>query len=369
MIHERNGQPYIVFTYEWQGVTRRFYKRAADPDNVKRKAKDATKAAYFEQKWLELIEQGTDPETRYQSQPAPAVQARTVGELIAAVWPDEQKAYRYPKRWPGYCLTRIKRDFGQKTFDDVTPLTGRRWLRTLADESLAPRSVNRHKEAAQVVWRWAIHAGLVKDNPWAHVPKVHEPPKQKRVLSRADEQKLVEACRDPLWEKKRWHIEAAIIILVDHGLRPEGEFFPMVKSQVDFDKRLITVISHKGKGGAQARRVVPMTARSVPYFRRLVNKAKGARIFPYGSLKSAWGTIRHEAGLDGFWLRWLRDTAQNRWKEQGMHPEDIATLMGHSVALNQVYNSVNLAEARKKMEGGQLVAFLLQADTAKEKAG
>jgi site-specific recombinase XerD len=364
MIHERKGKHYIVFVYKLEGRARRFYKRAANPDNLDQLANDAKKAAFYESKWRELIEQGTDPERVYAAHKntSSAARVRTVGELIETVWPEERKAYRYPDRWPGFCLKRIKDEFGSKTFADVTPLVGRAWLRKLGN-SLAARTVNRHKEAAQVVWRWAIQAGATNVNPWMNVPKAQELPTVKRILSRDAEARILEICDDPLWAKNRWHVKAAIIILVDHGLRPESEFFAMVKSQVNFEARTIEVISYKGGGGRMAKRIVPMTARSEPYFRRLVGEAKADRIFPYDSIRTSWHKLTDKAGVKGLWLRWLRDTAQNRWKEQGMHPEDIATLMGHSVALNQVYNRVDLNAARELMNKGQAVAKVLQFGT------
>jgi site-specific recombinase XerD len=364
-IYERNGKLYISIRYQRDGLTHHFNKRAVNPDNLQQKAKDKAKANFYDLKWQELAERGVDLEALYNGNGNAAVtRIYTVKELIDEVWPQEKASYRYPMRWPGPCLVRIKRDFGGKTFKDVTPLVGRAWLRTLTAEGLSPRTVNRHKEAAQVVWRWAVQSGLVSVNPWQQVPKLQELPTAKRILSRDDEKRLVEVCQGEEYASRRWHIEAAIIILVDHGLRPESEFFAMVRSQVNVQARVIEVVSYKGGGGRMVRRTVPMSERSVPYWSELLDRAKDERVFPYNRIKTSWKTVTKDAGLEGLWLRWLRDTCQNRWKEAGMHSEDIAALMGHSVLLNQVYNQVDLVAARQIMNQG--VANVLQFDPAQK---
>jgi hypothetical protein len=49
-------------------------------------------------------------------------------------------------------------------------------------------------------------------------------------------------------------------------------------------------------------------------------------------------------------LRWLRDEAENRWREAGMPPLDIAYLMGHaSPRTTMIYNNPRLEEMRGQM--------------------
>src|SRR5262249_802399 len=51
---------------------------------------------------------------------------------------------------------------------------------------------------------------------------------------------------------------------------------------------------------------------------------------PYDSIKKAWSKLCGEAGIPGFWLRWLRDTAKYRWGLAGFGPFGVAPMLGHS---------------------------------------
>jgi hypothetical protein len=49
-------------------------------------------------------------------------------------------------------------------------------------------------------------------------------------------------------------------------------------------------------------------------------------------------------------LRWLRDEAENRWREAGIHRLDIAYLMGHaSPRTTMICNNPRLEEMRGQM--------------------
>jgi hypothetical protein len=79
-------------------------------------------------------------------------------------------------------------------------------------------------------------------------------------------------------------------------------------------------------------RIVPLTDRARAEFEKLLAKSKDDNVFPYRSIKKSWATVCRTASVKGFWLRWLRDEAENRWREAGMHPLDIAYLMARQSA-------------------------------------
>ncbi|HKQ75546.1 MAG TPA: hypothetical protein VJ810_17745, partial [Blastocatellia bacterium] len=44
----------------------------------------------------------------------------------------------------------------------------------------------------------------------------------------------------------------------------------------------------------------------------------------------SWKSVCEDAGVQGFWFRWLRDTFKHRCELAGFGPFEIAKLMGHS---------------------------------------
>ena len=67
-------------------------------------------------------------------------------------------------------------------------------------------------------------------------------------------------------------------------------------------------------------RIVPLTDRARAEFEKLLAKSEDDNVFPYRSVKKSWATVCRTASVKGFWLRWLRDEAENRCREAGMHP-------------------------------------------------
>ena len=113
------------------------------------------------------------------------------------------------------------------------------------------------------------------------------------------------------------------------------EFFEMKKDQVSLSEGWIKPISYKTGRRRMAtaqpkERIVPLTDRARAEFEKLLAESEDDYVFPYRSVKKAWATVGEAAGVEGFWFRWLRDEAENRWREVGMHPLDIAYRMGHA---------------------------------------
>jgi integrase len=67
----------------------------------------------------------------------------------------------------------------------------------------------------------------------------------------------------------------------------------------------------------------------LPFYKFLLG-TPGEKLYPRFSIKKAWAAICKSAGLQGFWLRWLRDTFKHRCELAGLGPFEIALLMGHA---------------------------------------
>lgn len=112
------------------------------------------------------------------------------------------------------------------------------------------------------------------------------------------------------------------------------EFFEMKKSQVNLLTRQVAAISYKRgrkwRTSSQPKiRYVPISDRALPHYQALM-ALPDEKLYPYASIKKAWHSLCEEVGLEGFWLRWLRDTFKHRCELAGFGPFEIAKLIGHS---------------------------------------
>jgi integrase len=135
-----------------------------------------------------------------------------------------------------------------------------------------------------------------------------------------DEEKILKACL----ALKLDYVANATIILLETGMRPM-ELFEMKKDQ-------------------------PLTGRARAEFEKHLALSKDDNVFPYKSIKKSWASVCRTARVQGLWFRWLRDEAENRWREAGMHLLDIAYLMGHaSPRTTMIYNNPRREEIVRQM--------------------
>lgn len=78
-----------------------------------------------------------------------------------------------------------------------------------------------------------------------------------------------------------------------------------------------------------------------------------------------WMGFSIGTGVQGLWFRWLRDEAENRWREAGMHPLDIAYLMGHaSPRTTMIYNNPRREEIVRQMSAANPSKILAKTSRA-----
>ena len=153
---------------------------------------------------------------------------------------------------------------------------------------------------------------------------------------------MLAACRSEKGQGKRDHIESAIILMVELGPRPT-ELYNLRMDDVKWDERIVKFTSYKTgrrkKSHQSKERRIPITDRAMFELQKLRLLAREDRLYPYDSIKTAWDSIREEAGIGAFWFRWLRDEAASRWAEAGATPYEVAYLLGHADVL-QGFGSV-----------------------------
>ncbi len=186
-------------------------------------------------------------------------------------------------------------------------------------------------------------------------------------LSADEERRLLEAARGP----KRRLIGLFVRVALMTAMRA-GEILELTWGQVDFEKRILTVGKAKTRAGAG--REIPMNAellalfedQAARYAERFGELNPAWHVFAYGkrrpedptrpmtTLKTAWSSLRREAGVDCR-LHDLRRTALAKMAEAGVPESTMPALAGHmSRAMLERYSRIRMEAKREAVEAPAL---------------
>jgi len=186
----------------------------------------------------------------------------------------------------------------------------------------SPASVNIHLRSAAAFCRYYDLDRLAK----RHLKQIRVKPKVKRILSRAEIDKLLDVTGGDLKDM--------ILALSLTGMR-RGELINLTWEQIDFKRRVIRV---KGKG--ERERLVPL----LPPLAKLFSKRRrnGTYVFPFQRNPKYFNTLFNKAVLAAEIPRCtphdLRRTVATRLLEKGVSDKLIQALLGH-VSLDTTYTS------------------------------
>jgi integrase len=146
-------------------------------------------------------------------------------------------------------------------------------------------------------------------NPVSQVKLLREPKGRLRYLEPEEEEKLLEAAREPL--------RTLILLGINTGLRLRAEALTLQRSDVDLNRGLLTVQAAYGKSGESRTVNMNMVMRNA--LRALFERTKGPYVFcnrdgkPFGSIRNAFNRARKKAGLgDDVTPHTLRHTFASR---------------------------------------------------------
>jgi integrase len=149
-----------------------------------------------------------------------------------------------------------------------------------------------------------------------------------RILTMAEERTLLEAIES---RKQRKHLKGIFLVALDCALR-RGEIFKLRYSEVDLEKRTITVTAFNSKTARE--RTVAMTNRVFNELQRLwdeSDKDKSKLVFGVNvTIKTAWKKICREAGVFDFRFHDCRHTAISRMIRAGIPPVESMRVSGHT---------------------------------------
>lgn len=213
----------------------------------------------------------------------------------------------------------------------------RTWVTGLLDGGAAPATARTRQMALKRYTAWLLEEGEIDADPLRDL----KPPKldTKVVHGLTDDQcaALVKACQGKEFIDRR--DEAVARLLIETGMRA-GEVLGLAVADVDVTRGLAVI--QRGKGGKG--RVVPFgpqVARSIDRYLRLRRSHRlahtetlwlggGGQQFRYHGLDVALKRRAAAAGISGFHLHLLRNTAATRWLAAGGSENGLMAVAGWS---------------------------------------
>ncbi|HEX8141416.1 MAG TPA: site-specific integrase [Pyrinomonadaceae bacterium] len=183
--------------------------------------------------------------------------------------------------------------------------------------------------------------------------------KRERILSREEEQKLLQACEHP----HRKHLRAIIICALDTGMR-RGEILKLKWSDVDLISGLITVRAFNTK--TMRERTVSITSRLTQELNHLWDDStKNPDDLVFGisnNVKRSFTSVRKEVGLNDLRFHDLRHSLASRLDDLGFSLAKIGSQLGHT-QLQTTLRYVNRDKSSIKQVANALDAFNSESTT------
>jgi integrase len=189
------------------------------------------------------------------------------------------------------------------------------------------------------VFNVAVSNGWVLKSPFAMGKSLINPGDEKpreRILTNAEEAKLIEECSGP-----RAHIKPIVICALDTGMR-RGEMFKLTWGDIDFKEGLITIRAFNTK--TMRERQVAITQRLLKELQRLYkdsNKNPEGLVFNIKtSVKTAFNKAKKDAGVPDLRFHDLRHTHATKLVSKHLPLSEVGRMLGHTQA-NTTYRYVN----------------------------
>src|ERR1017187_5897563 len=267
-------------------------------------------------------------------------------------------------------LAHVTRLLVKLTLRDLTEDTIRGYIATRIAEGVSGRTINAEiGELSRAIGKpWFVL--------WPTVRKQEEKKDVGQALSPEQERSLLDAAAG----KVRCWIAAVIIRIALLTAMRSGEITRLTWRQGDLSKRVITVGRAKTASGTG--RQIPMNddrfavlSAHAGWFTKKFGETKPEHyLFPFGkpaptdptrpttTLKTAWSSIRKEAGVSCR-LHDLRHTALTKMAEAGVPESTMLALAGHmSRAMLERYSHIRMAAKRTAVEALSITPAAAKSD-------
>lgn len=238
-------------------------------------------------------------------------------------------------------LTGLETMLGKDTpLDRITAAEADAWRKSLSDAGLAAPTIAKRVKVARALFSKAVRWKMIPESPFEHLKSGSQAnPKRSHHVPVETIEKVLAACPNEEWR-------AIIGLCRFAGLRAPSELAGLCWSDVDWDKRALTVRSpktehHEGQG----QRLVPITAR----LREILADLKAAadpseqKILPCvhsaaKNLRTRFEKILKRAGIEP-WPRLfqnLRASAETDFVDR-FPQHEVAAWLGHSPTVARIH--------------------------------
>lgn len=220
-------------------------------------------------------------------------------------------------------LKKIKAEWGHLPLTGINARMIESFLaRRMDHDGISKATANRCSACLKTVFKMAVRWGMVAHSPADSVRMLKEDPKIPQALS----EKEVELLLDKLPEYAR----VVVLVATETGMRA-SELFGLQWSDIDFEKKRITVRYHKG----YEFRVIPMTNLVHDTLAEQLKKGMIPYVLPgpegkqLTSIKGILWRKGEKAGIGKIHMHMFRHTFATRLRERGVPLDRIKELLGH----------------------------------------
>jgi integrase len=227
-------------------------------------------------------------------------------------------------------------------------------------------SVNRELEVLRAILRFAKNEGHLASSPFEKsstplISKADET-KRTRVLSEAEEARLLEQCQTP----RRKHLYPIVVAALDTGAR-KGELLALRWSDINALQRRITLRAMTTK--TMQTRIVPLSSRFLVALYQMYGKVEKGKdrgglpvsddlVFNLRKFQNGWDAACEDAKIEDLRFHDLRATFATRLIARGMPLEEVSKITGHT-QLSTLYahyirnTSDAVSRATRLLDGGE----------------
>ncbi len=225
-------------------------------------------------------------------------------------------------------IKNLNNHFGNYRLNEIKPMLIEQYKRKRLEAGRMPATINRELACMKHMYTIAVRNEIARSNPVKMVRFLREDNVIQRVLSRSDEEKLLEFAKPS--------IKRVVICALETGMRL-SEILNLLWKDVDMNNSTITV--RKTKTGRI--REIPISRRLMDVFGEIRKESSSGHVFrhsdgsPIKSLKEGYKNALANSGLKAKNYRFhdMRHTFATRLAESGVDVFTIKELLGHSTIL------------------------------------
>ena len=201
------------------------------------------------------------------------------------------------------------------------------WRTMRLASGIAKATVNRQCTTIKTCFQQAVTRGLIPTNPFAAIKPFRVDNGRVRFLSNEERVRFLAAMDAIKDDSRQAHLWLPVLTAYYTGLRL-GEINALSKSNIDLERRLLTVPGVSSKSGKT--RHVPIHDELAAALRERWRELPERGLLYLGRPKRSWKTLMEAARLENFTFHCLRHDFASRLVMAGVDLRTVQSLLGHA---------------------------------------